>query len=251
MAQNVLTEGAFWIGGIHYVRQKYLNCSHLTESWCSFKFFVIGWLYYPAESTLVFTQLCQKEKTKTRSVKSYWMVQWYVDILLFAMCASPMIQLCLPPKFCITFVFNFPWVLRLSQEKNNEDNAHAKFWGANMAHYVRCANGKYLYFTSLPSMIVQSSFFTVIFSRKIKGPKVGCILCYMSREGGRHTPHNTKTIGWAVTAPSWIMVAKECFLHSLTLYTLLLLIRHPCLYLKLCPVDTAFVWTCIYQGVKG
>ena len=118
MAQNVLTEGAFWIGGIHYVRQKYLNCSHLTESWCSFKFFVIGWLYYPAESTLVFTQLCQKERTKTRSVKSYWMVQWYVDIRLFAMCASPMIQLCLPPKFCITFVFNFSWVLRLSQEKN-------------------------------------------------------------------------------------------------------------------------------------
>ena len=82
------------------------------------------------------------------------MVQWYVDIRLFAMCESCMIQLVCPPKFCITFVFNFSWVFQLSQEKNNEDNAHAKFWGPKMVHYVRCAIGKYLYFTSLPSLIV-------------------------------------------------------------------------------------------------
>jgi len=71
-----------------------------------------------------------------------------------------------------------------------------------MVHYVRCANGKYLYFTSLLSVIVSSLFFTVIFGRKIKGAKVGCILSYKAREGGRHMPHNAKTIGWAVTAPS-------------------------------------------------
>ena len=79
------------------------------------------------------------------------MVQWYVVILLSAMCTFPMIQLVCIPKFCITY---FSFVLQLSQKKNNEDNAHTKFWGANMVHYVRCGNGKYLYFTSLLSVIV-------------------------------------------------------------------------------------------------
>ena len=45
-----------------------------------------------------------------------------------------------PPKFYITFVFHFSWVLQLSQEKNN---AYAIFWRANKVHYGRCASGEF------------------------------------------------------------------------------------------------------------
>ena len=36
---------------------------------------------------------------------------------VFAICTSPIILLFCPPKFCITFVFHFSWVLQPSQEK--------------------------------------------------------------------------------------------------------------------------------------
>ena len=35
----------------------------------------------------------------------------------FTICRSPIIHLVYPPKFCITFDFNFSWVLKLSQKK--------------------------------------------------------------------------------------------------------------------------------------
>ena len=132
------------------------------------------------------------------------MVQWYVEIRLFAMCTFPIIQLVCPPKLCITFAFNFSWVLQLSQEKNNEDNAHAKIWGANAKHGALCEMCKW----QIPVLYIvafHDSIKFILYSylgRKIKGPKIGCILSYMSKEGGRHTPHNAKTTGWAVTAPS-------------------------------------------------
>ena len=37
--------------------------------------------------------------------------------LLYATCTSPIMHLICPPKFCITFVFYFSWVLQPSQEK--------------------------------------------------------------------------------------------------------------------------------------
>lgn len=56
-----------------------------------------------------------------RSVKNYWMVQWYVEIRLFAMRASPMIQLVCPPNVLHTVL--------LSQEKMETMQNYAKFFG--------------------------------------------------------------------------------------------------------------------------
>ena len=41
----------------------------------------------------------------------------------------PIVHLICPPKFCITFVFHFSWVLQLSQEKLKTMlmDAYAKF----------------------------------------------------------------------------------------------------------------------------
>ena len=36
---------------------------------------------------------------------------------IYAACMSPIMCLICPPKFCITFVFHFPWVVKLFQEK--------------------------------------------------------------------------------------------------------------------------------------
>ena len=44
----------------------------------------------------------------------------------YATCTSPIMHLICPPKFCITFVFNFPWVLQLSQRKI-KNNAYVKY----------------------------------------------------------------------------------------------------------------------------
>ena len=46
----------------------------------------------------------------------------------------------LPPKFRVTFVFHFSWVLQPCQQKS-KNNAYAKFLGANKVHYGRCASG--------------------------------------------------------------------------------------------------------------
>ena len=46
----------------------------------------------------------------------------------------------LPPKFRVTFVFHFSWVLQPSQQKL-KNNAYEKFLGANKVHYGRCASG--------------------------------------------------------------------------------------------------------------
>ena len=40
-----------------------------------------------------------------------------------------------PPKFCLTFVFSF--LLGITAvPREIENNAYAKFWGANKVHYV-------------------------------------------------------------------------------------------------------------------
>ena len=48
----------------------------------------------------------------------------------YATSTFSLMQLICPPKFCIIFVFNFSWVLQLSQEELKTINAYAKFWGA-------------------------------------------------------------------------------------------------------------------------
>ena len=65
-------------------------------------------------------------------------------ILVHATCTSPIMHLiCAPhPKFCITFVFNFSWVL----QREIESNAYAKYWGgggggAIKVHCGRCTSG--------------------------------------------------------------------------------------------------------------
>ena len=40
---------------------------------------------------------------------------WFDPV--FATCTSPIMHLICPPKFCITFVFHFSWVLQPSREK--------------------------------------------------------------------------------------------------------------------------------------
>ena len=47
-----------------------------------------------------------------------------------------------PPKFCITFVFHFSWLLGITAvSKEIENNAYAKFWGAKKVHYGKCGSG--------------------------------------------------------------------------------------------------------------
>ena len=41
----------------------------------------------------------------------------------------------LPPKICISVVFNFVWDGCKTEMKNK---GYAKFWGANKVHYGRC-----------------------------------------------------------------------------------------------------------------
>ena len=44
------------------------------------------------------------------------------------------------PKFCITFVFHFSWVLQPSQEELR--TKLPQIFGAKKVHFVRCASGK-------------------------------------------------------------------------------------------------------------
>ena len=58
----------------------------------------------------------------------------------YTTCTSPKMHLICLPKFCITFVFHFSWVLQLSQEKL-KTMLMQNFGGANKVHYGRCASG--------------------------------------------------------------------------------------------------------------
>ena len=58
---------------------------------------------------------------------------------LYATCTSPIMHLICPPKFCTTSIFISPGYN--SRPKRNENNAYAKFWGANKVHYGRCVSG--------------------------------------------------------------------------------------------------------------
>ena len=190
------------------------------------------------------------------------MVQWYVEIRLFAMCASPMIQLVCLPKvlYNLCFLIYF-WVLQYCYPKRKwrQCKIVPNFLGGK--HGALCEMCKWqtpvLYI--IASMVILSLCITVIYGTKIKQAKVSCILSYMSKEGGRHTPHNTKTISWAVTAPTWIMVAKDCLLHSQTWYTVLLLIRHPafiwnfalCTQLLFDPASIKMSWVLMRKTGRG
>ena len=55
----------------------------------------------------------------------------------YLLCNTP----CLSTKFCITFVFNFSWVLKSSQEKL-KTMCILNVWGASKVYYGRCANGE-------------------------------------------------------------------------------------------------------------
>ena len=47
----------------------------------------------------------------------------------------PIMHMICPPKFCLTFVFSF--LLGITAvPREIENNAYAKFWGANKVHYV-------------------------------------------------------------------------------------------------------------------
>ena len=48
---------------------------------------------------------------------------------------------CLPPKFCITIVSNFSWVLQSSQEKSK--TMVFQNWGVNKVHYGLCENSEF------------------------------------------------------------------------------------------------------------
>ena len=52
-----------------------------------------------------------------------------------------------PPKFCITIVSNFSWVLQSSQEKSKTMVIQFFFlWGGDKVLYGLCENGEFLFF---------------------------------------------------------------------------------------------------------
>ena len=62
-----------------------------------------------------------------------------------------------PPKICTTFVFNFSWVLQVVP-REIDDNAYAKFLGANKVYYGRCANCESATIRRLPCSTFLSGF---------------------------------------------------------------------------------------------
>ena len=60
---------------------------------------------------------------------------------LTLICTTPIIHILCPPKFCITIVVNFFWVLWLPQEKL-KTMIILSFWGGNKVYYGKCANGE-------------------------------------------------------------------------------------------------------------
>ena len=66
----------------------------------------------------------------------------YIEVLTYATCTSPKFHLICPPKFCITFVFHFSWVLQPSQERL-KTILMQNFGGQmpNKVHYG-CASGE-------------------------------------------------------------------------------------------------------------
>ena len=59
---------------------------------------------------------------------------------LYATSTFPIMHLICPPKFCITLVFHFSWVLQLSQEKL-KTVLMQEFGGAKKVHYGKCGSG--------------------------------------------------------------------------------------------------------------
>ena len=59
---------------------------------------------------------------------------------LYATSTFPMMHLICLPKFYITFFF--PFLLDITAiPREIENNAYAKFWGANKVHYGKCGSG--------------------------------------------------------------------------------------------------------------
>ena len=59
---------------------------------------------------------------------------------LYGTSTFPIMHLICPPKFCITFVFHFSWVLQPSQEKL-KTMLMQNFLGVNKVHYGKCGSG--------------------------------------------------------------------------------------------------------------
>ena len=55
-----------------------------------------------------------------------------------------------PPKFCISIVFNFSWDLR-----QVENNAYAKFWRDKKEYYGKFESGLFLQNVDLPNVLVR------------------------------------------------------------------------------------------------
>ena len=69
------------------------------------------------------------------------------ESLSFTICISPVIHL-VAPKFCITFAFNFPWVLQVSKQKKTMlmQNVGGGEGGSKQEEDGRCGKGEFLKF---------------------------------------------------------------------------------------------------------
>ena len=66
--------------------------------------------------------------------------------LRYATCISPIMHLICPPPPQILHNLCFSFLLGITTvPREIENNANAKFWGANKVHYGRCASGVYLF----------------------------------------------------------------------------------------------------------
>ena len=112
----------------------------------SFSRFTVFWIdCFPVSNWKVF--LWPSDNQELRDfLKLYYHLLYAISLAcygIFAICKSPMKHLFCPPKFCITFVFLFSWVLHRPKIREIDNNAYSKFWGANKVHFGRCASCEY------------------------------------------------------------------------------------------------------------
>ena len=80
---------------------------------------------------------------------------------LYAPSTFPMMHLICPPKCCITLVFHFSWVLTVVL-RETENNAYAKFLGANKVYYRKCASGVLIFRDCLFSPLSFPDHFRIL-----------------------------------------------------------------------------------------
>ena len=64
-----------------------------------------------------------------------------MEFFSYATCTSPIMYLICPPKFCITFVLHFSWVLQASREKLKIILMQIFFGGGGGKGQTRCIMG--------------------------------------------------------------------------------------------------------------